>query len=572
MWTAVIVSIAFIVFYTQTFIEPYLQPPAQAPEQTQTQPGQQPVAGQGSSAVAVGTQQVVATGVPGAGVLSTLSHPSSADIASAPKITVTTDRYIAQFSTLGGRLLSLKLKGYALHQDTPELVDLVTTPADGSYPGGLYVGNSDDGFVQYHLAGDSAAQAHDFTATAQNAVSVPFEGALKDGTVVKKSFELKSGTYLVNVTVQTEGASAKEPIWLEWSLYVPQAESHERLNPIGFRVFTDDNKVDSAAIGKIPEGAQPPVAGQWLALGGRYFFACLIPAAHGPNTETLHETLSNGDNLLAARVAAAPGGGTFTLYLGPKDGVEFQKIGYQLYRNIDLGTFSFIAFPLLWLLRFFHSIVGNYGLAIIILTLFIKTIFLPLTMVSFRSAKAMQALQPEIKALRERITDPTQLNQEMMALYKKRNVNPMGGCFPVLIQIPVFFGLINVLYNAIELRHAPFAIWIHDLSAPEHLVIGGLTIPLMVVLLCASMFAQQLMMPAPGIDPTQRKIMLAMPLVISYTFLYLPAGLVLYYIVNNTISITQQMSIRSERNVSPLLSTALAGGALFTIGFLLTRI
>lgn len=148
----------------------------------------------------------------------------------------------------------------------------------------------------------------------------------------------------------------------------------------------------------------------------------------------------------------------------------------------------------------------------------------------------------------------------------------MGGCFPVLIQIPVFIGLYNTLLNAIELRHAPFALWIHDLSAPEQLMIGGASVQLMVLILGISMFMQQYLAPSPGMDPAQRKVLLAMPVMLSVSFLMypLPAGLVMYWIVNNTISITQQLYIKRERALSPMQATLLAGAAFLALGYLLT--
>jgi YidC/Oxa1 family membrane protein insertase len=187
--------------------------------------------------------------------------------------------------------------------------------------------------------------------------------------------------------------------------------------------------------------------------------------------------------------------------------------------------------------------------------------------------QAMQQLQPEIKSLRERITDPTQLNREVMELYKRRGVNPVGGCLPVLIQIPVFLGLYNALLNSIELRHAPFALWINDLSSPEHLYVFGIGIPVMVLLMGASMVFQQLTTPS-TMDPAQKRIMLMVPIIftISFVIFPFPAGLVLYWLVNNVISIIQQIYLRSDIKVSPLKATAVASLGIFCFGFVLTLI
>lgn len=183
--------------------------------------------------------------------------------------------------------------------------------------------------------------------------------------------------------------------------------------------------------------------------------------------------------------------------------------------------------------------------------------------------KAMQDLQPEMKALRERVKDPNQLNQEMMALYKKRGVNPMGGCLPILVQIPVFFGLYSALQHAIELRHSRFALWVHDLSAPESLQIAGVPVPVMVLLFGLSMFLQVYTSPKPA-DPMQAKINLAMPVVFTVMFVIFPfpAGLVVYWLTNNVISIVQQMYLRRGPNAKPLIPTLIT--ALIILGFAYT--
>jgi YidC/Oxa1 family membrane protein insertase len=187
--------------------------------------------------------------------------------------------------------------------------------------------------------------------------------------------------------------------------------------------------------------------------------------------------------------------------------------------------------------------------------------------------KAMQDLQPEIKALRERIKDPTQLNQEMMALYKKRGVNPMGGCFPMVIQIPVFLGLYMGLLNTLELRHAPFALWITDLSSPEKLMIGGVGVPVMIILMGISMILQQWLTPS-AMDEGQKKAMMLVPVIFTVMFIVFPfpAGLVLYWLINNLISIVQQAYLRSEKEVSPFNATIVSSVALFGFSYILTLV
>jgi len=232
-----------------------------------------------------------------------------------------------------------------------------------------------------------------------------------------------------------------------------------------------------------------------------------------------------------------------------------KKFGRDLDQAINFGWTDIIAKPLLYLLRFFYEYIHNYGLSIILLTILVKGLFWPLTHKSYKSMKEMQKLQPRMAKLREKFkNDKQKLNQEMMSLYKTYKVNPMGGCLPMVIQIPVFFALFRVLGGCIELRHAPFALWINDLSAPGRLFnfpfqIPFMTppygIPVLTLLMGASMFLQQKMTPTPG-DPMQAKIMMFLPVIFTFMFINFPSGLVLYWLVNNLLSIGQQYRIHRQ--------------------------
>jgi YidC/Oxa1 family membrane protein insertase len=187
-----------------------------------------------------------------------------------------------------------------------------------------------------------------------------------------------------------------------------------------------------------------------------------------------------------------------------------------------------------------HRVTGNYGIDIIVLTLLVKVAFWPLTKKSFQSMREMQKLQPEMTKLREKYKDdPKQMNSEIMELYRRHKVNPLGGCVPMILQIPVFFGLYQALSSTIQLRHAPFFLWIHDLSAPERLYVLGYGVPVLTILLGVSMFVQQRMSPPAG-DPAQQKVMMFMPLVFTYMFIGFPAGLTIYWLTNNVLTIAQQ--------------------------------
>ncbi|MDO9079815.1 MAG: membrane protein insertase YidC, partial [Desulfuromonadales bacterium] len=204
------------------------------------------------------------------------------------------------------------------------------------------------------------------------------------------------------------------------------------------------------------------------------------------------------------------------------------------------GFFEILAKPLFYVLKFFYDYVGNYGWAIILLTVLIKIIFWPLTDKSYKSMKAMQTLQPEMTKLREKHkNDRDTLNKEIMTLYKEHRVNPLGGCLPMLVQIPVFFALYQVLMNMIELRHAPFIFWLTDLSVKDPYYITPLVMG-------ATMFIQQKLTPS-QLDPIQQKIFLAMPIVFTFLFLNFPSGLVVYWLVNNVLTIAQQLSVNRKK-------------------------
>ena len=234
------------------------------------------------------------------------------------------------------------------------------------------------------------------------------------------------------------------------------------------------------------------------------------------------------------------------LYFGPKEIDRLKASGHNLEKAINFGWFDPIAKPLLYVLNFFYQYIHNYGWAIILLTVLIKIAFWPLAHKSAQSMKTMQKLQPKLQKLKEKYGDDKErMNKELMQLYKTYKVNPMSGCLPMLLQIPVFFALYKVLLQAIELRHAPFLLWINDLSAPDRLMIPGVDIPMLggipvlTLLMGVSMYFQQKMSPS-SLDPTQAKMMQLLPVVFTFMFINFPSGLVLYWLVNNILSIVQQ--------------------------------
>ena len=294
----------------------------------------------------------------------------------------------------------------------------------------------------------------------------------------------------------------------------------------------------------------------WTSMEEKYFITSMLPSASTDVKLRIASPYKGfvSSNFLVQKPLAPQQASShsFTLYIGPKEMDTLKNMEKHLEEVIDFGYFSFIAKPLLIALNFFYYFLSNYALAIILLTALIKLIFYPLTKTSLKSMKEMQKIQPQMAAIRKKHKDNKEkMNKEIMELYKRNKVNPLGGCLPMILQIPVFIALYNVLLTSIELRHAPFIFWITDLSQPDRL--GSLPIPfvsppgipVLTLLMGASMFLQQKMSPT-AMDPQQAKIMMLMPVFFTFMFLNFPAGLVLYWLINNMLQIGQQYYIQKK--------------------------
>jgi YidC/Oxa1 family membrane protein insertase len=533
----------------------------------------------GAAASAQPEQPLVPAATPGttaslkAEVAGAASHPTPAELQAAQTITVETNSLVLTINQLGGRVVSAKLKAYHDKLGSKTAYDLISSSDKESLPLGVYSGGESDERTQYSLtaAGEGALRTdNNFVLGGTSELALTFSGALPDGTGISKIFRFFPNSYLFNLEVKLSSAPKDgSSLWLEFTHYFPDLANQDRLNPVRLTILDENGKLKHITPQEVTAGLMNPAPAKWIGFDDKYFGAILISAAAGQNISYGRE-----GNVLFQRTRGEASSGNFSVYLGPKEYDTLKQLGFQLERSIDLGFFSFLAYPLLLMLRVFHDLLRNYGLAIVLLTLAVKAAFFPLTRASMKSMQAMQALQPEMKALRERIKDPTQLNQEVLALYKKHGVNPMGGCLPMVIQIPVFFGLYSALQNAVELRHARFALWITDLSAPERLEAFGINLPVMILIMGATMFVQQYLTPNPSSDPAQRKMMLWMSLVFTGMFLIypFPAGLALYMLVNSTISVVQQAYLRSDKKVNPFMPTALASVGIFAVAYILTLI
>lgn len=479
---------------------------------------------------------------------------SMASTAEEKEVVVETPLYRAVFSSTGASIKSFKLKKYHLTADSDSpLVDLahgqaplVTIQFDPA-------GKKDTNPVVYHVDENSLTME-----AGASPRELTFRATTSDGLLLQQTFRIDPDHYAIEhgLTVSNPLEKPVEGILKARIANLPPKESTSYYSFIGITLLLN-NKYEEIASTDLKNEKSLSGLIAWISYQEDYFMTAFVPEAES-QSNFLGRTLASGvlEGTWSAALQPIPTGNQFstrsTLYMGPRDLDILKVIGRKLDLAIDFGWTDIIAKPLLYLLRFFNQYTGNYGIAIILLTILIKILFWPLTHKSYKSMKEMQKIQPLMAKIREKYKDNKEMmNKEMMSLYKTYKVNPMGGCLPMVIQIPVFFALFRILGNSIELRHAPFVLWINDLSAPDRLFHLPFTIPYMTppsgipvltLLMGASMFIQQKMTPTPG-DPMQAKIMLLMPVIFTFMFINFPSGLVLYWLVNNVLSIGQQYRI-----------------------------
>ena len=545
---AIVLCILILIGY-QSLIS-YLYPPPD-PLQPRTQ---QPLVGSESTTPADQQPQLLAerrqSGIEKEEQASGLPQPVSA-ASPAPveqDITVETDAYIAVLTSLGGRLKSFQLKQYpvTLNPDSP-LLEMITAGTYGELPFVLSLRGKDitlsDDRLPYAVGGVTAGERLIVPAGFDQALV--FSGALANGTTFTKTFTFSGEGYGIGLSVDVAHipftASALSLSWLEGSRSEGKSAYYDVYGPVALmgRTFEYENAWDWEA-----GDSYGPGDIRWAGFTNSYFLAGMMPQ----DSDTAQLFFRDEDETLETRLSTPWNGESvsYTLYLGPKDTEALNAVDPAFDRAIDFGWSHFIARPLVSLLRLLYGVTGNYGIAIILLTVLVKLVFFPLSNKSFKSMSAMKKLQPQMERLREQYKDDRQkLNQEMMELYKRYEVNPLGGCLPMIVQLPVFIGLYQGLLYAIELRQAPFFGWIADLSQPDRL--GALAIPfvdppgipVLTLLMGGSMVIQQMMMPTTG-DPLQQKMMLLMPVIFTVMFINFPAGLVLYWLINNILSVAQQ--------------------------------
>lgn len=468
-------------------------------------------------------------------------------------ITVKTDTFNMAINTLGGDVVSVSLPKFLEQQDNPDRpFILMDNRANHVYvaQSGLIGANGTD------LADGSrpiftAAQTYFEMGANDDQLEVDLE--LKQGDVtITKRFTFTRGDYLVKVDYLIDN-QATTPWYGQLYGQIKRDSKNfvtvnfMQMNPfLGVAITTNESNYKKYSFDDISKSNVTEIKeGGFVAMVQHYFVSAWIPAAESENTYRLRK-LSNQDAYLfgftSPQVEIAPqsqGTLSASFYAGPKDTERLEEISPYFDLTVDYGWLWWIAKPLFWLLKFIHGFVGNWGLAIIGLTIIVKALFFKLSATSYRSMAKMRKLQPKMTELKERHGEDRQrFSQEMMKLYKTEGVNPFGGCLPILIQMPVFIALYWVLMESFELRHAPFFGWITDLSVKDPLFV----LPLLYGI---SMWFMQKLNPQPT-DPMQAKIMSMLPIIFTFMFLWFPAGLVLYWLTNNLLSIAQQYVITRQ--------------------------
>uniref|UniRef100_A0A831ZL87 Membrane protein insertase YidC n=1 Tax=Desulfacinum infernum TaxID=35837 RepID=A0A831ZL87_9BACT len=474
--------------------------------------------------------------------------------AKAKSWVVDTPLYTAKISSAGGRIESFTLKKHRQKVDPASpLMDLIPSKGAGYLPLAVdLIQHKDWPLATMPYDGDGPVEIRLNAGDGEKTVALSAEipGAVR----VKKLLRFSPETYAVGVEVVVENLS--EAPWTDQlgisSYAMPFDGVESSYNMSHVTVFKNGslNQFDQKSLKKETPVLKPPM--HWIGYENNYFIQALLPSVQ-EHFQVAPRLLDPDSGLLQLvyltdPFTVAPGAAVTVsnvYYWGPKELEALKRADSRLERALDFGWFSFLAKPLLIFLRWLYNYLHNYGVAIIILTVIIKILFWPLTHKSYKSMQIMKKIQPKMAQIREKYKDDREkLNQELMMLYRTYKVNPLGGCLPMVLQIPVFFALYRMLYGAIELRHQPFWLWINDLTAPDRLFIGFDVpylggIPVLTLLMGASMFIQQKMTPSAG-DPRQEKMMLMMPVIFTVFFVNFPSGLVLYWFVNNVLSIVQQ--------------------------------
>ncbi len=547
------IFLSMAVLFGYQFFFPAQQPPAPLPVQETISPAVTPAA-------------VPATAYPE--VVPVVSQPVVPAVAVEPirparNIEVATKLYSATFGEDGGTIKSFRLNDYreAIEADSA-LKELVKGGVGRELPLFFSWGADPETILTIpHFAADRTK-----VVTGRDGKGVlTMVGQLPGGLTVTRTMTFHDDNYLLDLVVDVANNSATA---LQGSPYLSltgQPFSADSKNTQflfnGPAVLVNDS-IEEAKAEDLQEDGPQTLTGDvsWTAYEDTYFMMAIAPEKEGAASHSVRLSSADGERASSVLFGSAdvitPGSVKqyrYTVYIGPKKMTDLKVAGHDFARAINFGWFGFVARPVLALLNLVHKFIPNYGVAIILVTVLIKLLFWPITQKGMKSMKNMQQLQPKLTKLREKYGDDKErMAKEQMQLYKTHKINPLGGCLPMVLQIPVFFALYRVLMQAIELRHAPFMLWITDLSAPERIslgfelpYVGGL--PLLTLLMGGSMFLQQKMTPTPAANPEMAKMMMLMPVIFTFLFINFASGLVLYFFVNNMLQMAQQHFVNKDR-------------------------
>ncbi|MBV2234477.1 MAG: membrane protein insertase YidC [Sterolibacterium sp.] len=526
-----------------------------------------PVAASAPSAVAARSVTSAADAVPTPASTATTAATSGDTAATVPdtaaaakdvsrtqfaRQTIKTDLFLAEISAQGGDLVRLELPGHHATNDRNKRFVLLD---DGE----AHIYQAQSGLIAADVAGlPSHKTVYEFAPgrfeleNGQDALVVRLLAPEVDGIRTSKLYTFHRNSYLIDITYEIENGSGQplKPTAYFHTLRDGQPEDASAVGAFGVSVFTgpavytEEEKYQKVSFEDIAKGKakyMQQADNGWIAMVQHYFVSAWLPQANVPR-EFYLEKLDNdlyraGLKMPLAEIAPGSTGQlTVPFYAGPQEQVKLAKIAKGLDLVVDYGWLTVIAAPLFWVLALCHKLVGNWGWAIIILTVLIKLVFYPLSATSYKSMAKMKKVAPMLTRLKETYGDDrARLNQEMMDLYKREKINPLSGCLPILIQIPVFIALYWVLLGSVEMRYAPFVGYIQDLSAKDPYFI-------LPIIMGVTMLLQTRLNPPPP-DPIQAKVIMFMPIAFTGMFLFFPSGLVLYWIVNNVLSIAQQWQI-----------------------------
>jgi YidC/Oxa1 family membrane protein insertase len=517
----------------------FAPPPVTAPAQAGAA-GVPAVAGAASAAAVAGVAALPA---------------ATAGVPVSQKIDITTDLVRATFDTRGGSIVRMALPRYKDEHDATRPVMLFDQSAERVY-------QADSGLIP-RMAGEAALPNHltvmnllpgpRTLADGQNELTLTFESPDQGGVKLRKSYTFKRGDYAVKVrheVVNGTAAPIAPQLYLQLARDGTVPSSSMFMGPTAFTgpaVYTDKGKFQKVAFTDIEKGKadhEKSADNGWIAMVQHHFVGAWLV---GDKLERSFQTKREGTNLystsmtlpLAPIAAGATQAVEATLYAGPQEEKKLEALAPGLELVKDYGWVTILAKPLFWLLDKLHGLLGNWGWSIVALVVLLKIAFYWLNASAYRSMGKMKAVNPKVQEMRERYKDdPQKMQQEMMRIYREEKVNPLGGCLPIFIQMPFFIALYSVLLASVEMRGAPWIGWIHDLSVQDPLYI-------LPALMTASTLFQTWLNPTPP-DPTQAKMMWIMPLVFSVMFLFFPAGLVLYWFVNNLLAIAQQWIINRQ--------------------------